>query len=105
MNIFRARNSQNHEIEIEKGMPLIYYCNAHVSCSKSLALFRVKECFWPSTVFMRVESFQKYEMGLEKGQWFLRILQFTVLMHCTGERGPARKRKVLFTRRRRRRWG
>jgi hypothetical protein len=38
----------------------------------------------------------KHETGLKKGQWLLRKLQFTVLVHCTGEEGQAPKIKQLY---------
>jgi hypothetical protein len=59
------------------------YCDADLSEKRTVS-FKIanfnSECFWPSTVFIHVESVQKRETGLDKGQWLLIKLLFTVLV-------------------------
>jgi hypothetical protein len=48
------------------------------SGSKSQTPIRAAEYFRPSRVFKGIKSVRKHETGLERGQWLLRKLRFTV---------------------------
>ena len=45
---------------------------------KTQSAIHAAEYFWPLPALMHVESVRKHEMGLERGQWLLRKLRFTV---------------------------
>jgi hypothetical protein len=65
--------------------------------SKTQTMIHTAESFWSSTVLMHVEQVRKIETGLEKSQRLPRKLRFILLVQCTGEVEPARKRKLRFT--------
>ena len=53
-------------------------------------------CFWPLPVLKYVESVQKIETGLERGQWLRRKLRITVSVNSRGEGEPRPKSASLI---------
>ena len=58
---------------------------------------RAAEYFRPLPVFKGIKSVQNHETGLKGGQWLLRKLRITVLVHCTDE-GEQRSKSASLIR-------
>ena len=104
LRVFKGVKSvQNHETGLKGGqwLPRKLRITVTEHCtgegeqrSKSASLIRAAECFRHLLMLKGVESVQKIETGLKGGQWLLRKLRITVLLHGRGEEGGVENRHL-----------